>query len=101
MTRYPRIILHAGLHKTGTTSVQENCARHAELLLQHGIVYPSFSFRDRRINNHSDPLAGVFSSRPLAYGMVRRQGVEDDPAVAISAFTEQFDAILAEPRGET
>ena len=101
MTRYPRIILHAGLHKTGTTSVQENCARHADLLLQHGIVYPSFSFRDRRINNHSDPLAGVFSSRPLAYGMVRRQGVEDDPAVAISAFTEQFDAILAEPRGET
>jgi hypothetical protein len=101
MTRYPRIILHAGLHKTGTTSVQENCARHAELLQQHGIVYPSFNFRERRINNHSDPLAGVFSSRPLAYGMVRRQGVEDDPSVAISAFTEQFDAILAEPRGET
>lgn len=101
MTRYPRIILHAGLHKTGTTSVQENCARHAELLQEHGIVYPSFSFRERRINNHSDPLAGVFSSRPLAYGMVRRQGVEDDPSVAISAFTEQLEAILAEPRGET
>jgi len=101
MTRYKRIILHAGLHKTGTTSVQENCARYAELLQQHGIVYPSFSFRERRINNHSDPLAGVFSSRPMAYGMVRRQGVEDDPSVAIAAFTEQFDAILAEPRGET
>lgn len=101
MRRYPRIILHAGLHKTGTTSVQENCARHAELLLQHGIVYPSFRFRERRLNNHSDPLAGVFSSRPMAYGMVRRQGVEDDPSVAITAFREQLEAILAEPRGET
>ena len=101
MTRYQRIILHAGLHKTGTTSVQENCFRHRDLLLQHGVEYPVFSFRERQIINHSDPLAGVFSSRPRAYGMARRQGVEDDPAEASTAFTGQLNKILAEPRGTT
>lgn len=101
MTRYRQIILHAGLHKTGTTSVQENCFRHRDLLQHHGLVYPAFNFRERKIINHSDPLAGVFSSRPRAYGMARRQGVEDNPAEASSAFTEQLNAILAEPQGAT
>ncbi|MCP5204853.1 MAG: hypothetical protein H6992_11915 [Pseudomonadales bacterium] len=101
MTRYHRIILHAGLHKTGTTSVQENSARHSELLLQHGIVYPVFHFRERKIVNHSDPLAGVFSSRPQAYGMARRQGVEDNPQEAIATFAAQLEEILTQPRGQT
>lgn len=99
--RYQRIILHAGLHKTGTTSVQENCFRHRDVLLQHGIVYPVFHFRERRIINHSDPLAGVVSSKPKAYGMVRRMNVEDDRSQAITAFTTQLDEILAKPEGNT
>jgi hypothetical protein len=99
--RYQRIILHAGLHKTGTTSVQENCFRHRDVLLQHGIVYPVFHFRERRIINHSDPLAAVVSSRSKAYGMVRRMNVEDDPSVAIKAFSEQLDALLTRPQGKT
>lgn len=97
MTRYQTIVLHAGLHKTGTTSLQTSCFRQRELLQQHGITYPVFHFRERQIFNHSDPLCGAISSLPGAYGMARRQGVEDDPGAARIAFAEQLDAILADP----
>ncbi len=35
-----RLILLAGLHKTGTTSLQRNCAAQAELLARAGLFYP-------------------------------------------------------------
>src|SRR5690625_504853 len=37
------IILHIGAPKTGTTSIQVTLFSNRELLLQHGILYPSFS----------------------------------------------------------
>jgi tetratricopeptide (TPR) repeat protein len=36
----PELILHIGLPKTGTTSIQETLAAHRELLLEQGILYP-------------------------------------------------------------
>jgi hypothetical protein len=35
-----RIVLHAGLPKTGTTSIQEFLARETEALAAHGILFP-------------------------------------------------------------
>lgn len=35
-----RLIIHAGCHKTGTTSVQYCFDANADLLAQHGILYP-------------------------------------------------------------
>lgn len=35
-----RLIIHAGTAKTGTTSLQDNLARHSGLLQEHGILYP-------------------------------------------------------------
>ncbi len=101
MTRYQTIILHAGLHKTGTTSVQMSCFRQRELLQEHGITYPVFHFRERQIFNHSDPLCGAISSLPLAYGMARRQGAQDDPEAARAAFTGQLNAVLENPQTPT
>lgn len=35
------LIIHAGWHKTGSTAIQEWCVRNADLLGQHGILYPT------------------------------------------------------------
>ena len=34
-----RIVLHCGLHKTGSTYIQRNLQTNCELLLQHGVLY--------------------------------------------------------------
>jgi hypothetical protein len=35
------LIVHIGVHKTGTTSIQRFLARHRDALRNHGILYPS------------------------------------------------------------
>jgi hypothetical protein len=35
------LVIHIGLHKTGTTAVQKFLASQRELLLQHGVLYPT------------------------------------------------------------
>lgn len=39
----PRLILHIGTHKTGTTGIQRFCAIQREALLREGILYPSYA----------------------------------------------------------
>ena len=34
-----RLVLHCGLHKTGSTYIQRNLQTHRELLLEHGVLY--------------------------------------------------------------
>lgn len=99
--KYRRIILHAGLHKTGTTSIQNNCHRHRNFLLSHGIYYPSFRFRDRLLVNHSDPMTGAVCAGPRLYGMPNRMKVQDDPTEAQEIFSAQFERVLASPEAET
>jgi len=41
--RKPRLILHIGSHKTGTTGIQRFCDENREILLQQGIFYPSYA----------------------------------------------------------
>ena len=36
-----RIIIHAGMHKTGTTSVKHYLKNHRKTLLKEGILYPT------------------------------------------------------------
>jgi hypothetical protein len=38
--RLPRVLLHAGTHKTGTTSIQAVCNEHRRELRKQGLVYP-------------------------------------------------------------
>jgi len=99
--RYRLIILHAGLGKTGTTSIQGNCYRHRELLLQHGIVYPSFSFRNKTIVNHSDCITASVCKNPGKYGTAFRQQVEDDPTIFQRVISPQMKELLEKPQADT
>ena len=99
--RYRRIILHAGLHKTGTTSIQDNCYRQRELLLQEGIMYPSFKFRHKNIVNHSDCITADVCRHPGGYGAAFRQQVAADPFVLRQAIKPQMDELLREPQADT
>lgn len=99
--RYRRIILHAGLHKTGTSSIQVNCFRHRELLLQHGIYYPFFSFHGRQITNHSDPMTAALCTSGKLYAMPGRLRIRDDPRAALESFSAHFAEILGEPKADT
>jgi len=99
--RYSLIILHAGLHKTGTTSIQNNCYLHRELLLQEGIMYPSFKFRHKNIVNHSDCITAYVCQNPGGYGAAFRQQVEADPFSLRQAISPQMDELLREPKAET
>lgn len=58
------VILHVGLHKTGSTSIQLNCWRYSEQLLSAGIYYPKFS--SDNWENHSVPLSLIFQDNPRA-----------------------------------
>ena len=42
MPSKPRLFLHIGTHKTGTTSIQRFCAANREALADAGLLYPSF-----------------------------------------------------------
>jgi len=98
---YKRIILHAGLHKTGTTSIQDNCLRHRNVLQEHGIVYPSFEFGGRRYANHSDPIAAAVTNQRSFYGAARRLKNFRSPDHASRVLGEQFRRILENPVADT
>ena len=41
-----RVVLHVGMHKTGSTSLQETFAANRKLLARHGFVYPEVTRGD-------------------------------------------------------
>ena len=57
-----RIVLHCGLHKTGSTYIQRNLQTNRELLLQHGVLYlgpNTFKKRARRCGDTCNGGAGI------------------------------------------
>jgi hypothetical protein len=64
-------ILHVGVHKTGTTSIQRVFARYRPELKAQGFLYPSFS------QNHYD-IHSAFASEPFKAVMVRARGLKTD-----------------------
>ncbi len=99
--RFKKIILHPGLHKTGTSSIQNNCHKYREWLHDHGIVYPAFEYRGKLFTNHSDPLIAVFGTKPGKYGMPQRLMIEGDCSDAQAVFSQQLQHVLEEAAGET
>lgn len=53
-------LLHIGLPKTGTTTLQRGAAVNRRLLLEQGVCYPGTAF------NHRDPVAALME-RPLGW----------------------------------
>tara|TARA_R110000823_G_scaffold27609_2_gene80291 strand:+ start:1977 stop:3101 length:1125 start_codon:yes stop_codon:yes gene_type:complete len=97
--RYQRIVLHAGLSKTGTTSIQHNCARHRNFLEQHGIVYPVITCRGEPFANHAVPLIASTAEDPQRYVLGFRQRFGEVGPV-VRECRQQLDALLAKPQGE-
>lgn len=56
--KFKKVIIHAGLHKTGTSSIQHACKASSESLLNQGILYPNFG--SKQWANHSVPLSLMF-----------------------------------------
>lgn len=62
-------IVHVGVHKTGTSSIQRVMRRYRDRLLEQGFLYPGFA------PNHYD-IHTAFCSHPLRYHMVRGRGLK-------------------------
>jgi hypothetical protein len=61
-----RVIIHAGMHKTGSSSIQKS--------LSHGISDERFRYFDLGEPNHSGPLVNLFWSYPEKYHGNRKRG---------------------------
>ena len=97
---FRQIILHAGLPKTGSTSIQNNCYRHRELLAEYGLEYPEFRLGERQLVNHSDPLTAILFDKHNVNHWAFRMGVMDRQDEAREGFRRQFARIVEAPPGE-
>ena len=89
-----QVIIHAGFHKTATTSIQKTCAKNRKQLEKLGFYYPLFYLDDKLIDNHSAPFYSMFTSHPDRYHTNIRWKV--DVNKANKKYEEQLDDILQE-----
>ena len=87
-----QVIIHAGFHKTATTSIQKTCARNQDKLEKLGFNYPLFYLNNRVIDNHSIPLYTLFASHPDNYHINIRWAV--DISEANQQYEQQLNDIL-------
>lgn len=91
LDRMPRIVLHIGCEKTGTTSIQQFLSRERDFLMSKGILFPRVP-----AGNASEP------NHKLLTLCVRRSNVEDlratvpDVDTKIEHFLSDFAAEIAE-----
>lgn len=97
---YSEILLHAGLSKTGTTSIQDNCRRYRDTLARHGIVYPEFSAGAHIFQNHSIPVTVAVCAAPGRYGLALRNRFGDQVDRVRSLCRQQLDAVVAAGAGQ-
>ena len=70
-----KLILHIGVHKTATSSIQENFANlDPQILKTHGYLYPVFSNGINELVNHSAVFFSLFTENPTRYHMNVRWG---------------------------
>ena len=90
------VILHIGLHKTGTTTIQRTLGEHRAKLALFGYHYPQFAYKNRQTYNHSSPLLSLYSDAPLDYHMNLREGIDSPEKLEDqnSAFLAQLKSAL-------
>ncbi|KIC44430.1 hypothetical protein RA28_16035 [Ruegeria sp. ANG-S4] len=59
----PKLFLHAGTHKTGTTAIQTFCTRNRKELAQRGLLYPKVK-TGKQLDDRHLSLAHAFSDAP-------------------------------------
>lgn len=67
-----KIYIHVGFHKTGTSSIQDTCAKYRNELLERNYDYLKISYANKEINNHGIAIESIFSNKPeLFYYNIR------------------------------
>ncbi len=95
---FERAVVHIGLHKTGTTSIQATLHRHAAALeADQGVYYP------RLTANHSVILFPLFCDKPQNYYVNQRANLKTERAAARhnAKITEKLDAEFAATNAKT
>jgi phosphoglycolate phosphatase len=93
-SREPRIteravVLHVGLHKTGTTSIQNTMSKNNKLLKRQGYLYPRCWPA-----NHSIPIYSSFCVEPEKYHINIRRGYTKETIQEIN--TRYLDSLYEE-----
>ncbi len=102
MTRpFRQIILHAGLPKAGSSSIQNNFFQHRELLAECGLEYPEFHLEGRQLVNHSDPLTAILFDKRNLNQWAFRMGVMERQDETREEFRRQFDRIVEGSAADT
>ena len=68
--RHKEVIIHAGLNKTGTSSIQQTCFANRKLLIRQGVLFPG-CWKP----NHSLPLYSAFCDHPEKFHINVREGL--------------------------
>ncbi|RUP83086.1 hypothetical protein C7Y69_03270 [Alteromonas sp. KS69] len=88
-----KIVLHVGMHKTASSSIQSTLANNLDLLDSQGAHFPIFKLGKRNIDNHSIPLYSLFCETPDKYHINVRFSVDIPAQHAL--YKEQLDTMLA------
>lgn len=76
----PRLILHAGLHKTGTSAIQKFAHTNADALRERGLWYPSYApVRDLDLASHNRLAHSIARTR-------KRALLSEDELAALTAY---------------
>lgn len=85
-------ILHMGLHKTASSSIQASLWHNREYLATHGYFYPGFRFNKKAYYNHSIPLYGLFSDSVKNHPNYIQK--DWNPDIVLPVFRKHFDNCL-------
>lgn len=102
MTRVTRCIVHAGAHKTGTTSVQDVLAAHRAELAAAGFVYPALGRGSRDHNALAHRLATCADDElPALRGALARAsvstGARPDGGATLLLSAEELSTRICHP----
>jgi len=88
------LLLHLGFHKTGSTSIQETCAKNIEMLKEMDISYPLFKHfeNENKSSNHSIFIYSLFTDKPDTYTPNKMRKL--DTKMANKHYLSQFNKIL-------
>lgn len=85
------VIFHIGLEKTGTTSIQHFCSDSHDLLLRHGLLYPTKNIGFAK-HNHAALAGAYLSERPHDFTMTRSRAPRAAVVPSIIAEMNRSDA---------
>lgn len=91
-----RLILHIGMQKTGTTSIQKALFQNRELLARHGVVYPEVPESDWNKVSHYNCFRGYFGSVPDPVGLQGQVTIRDQFIESLKGLDARTAIISAE-----